>query len=522
MTRGNSLRTRKTIQIIFTITLALFYTGCSETPARQNDIFVVGLEGNPTNLDPRFSTDAYSSRIRPLLFDSLFEVAPDGTFTPRLAESWHTDDGLVYTFKLRKGVRFHDGTPLTSKDVKYTFDYIRNPANKCPSAASLQQVESVETPDDHTVVFTLSEVFVPILFKLVKGIVPAHLGDDENFSDNPVGSGPFRIVRFERGEKIGLAANEHYYLGVPKIRKILFEVVRSDTTRLLRLQKGELHLVQNAVPPYSVKFFERKKHLQVIRRPGINYSYLGFNMKDPAGITNKLKVRRAIAHSIDRKKIVDALLKGQAKEATGLLAPSNWAYNPDVTKYEYNPAKAKKLLDEAGFTDPDGDGPQVRFTLSYKTSTNKLRNRIAEVMAVQFVQIGIGLEKRSYEWGTFFDDVKKGNFQTYTLSWVGVTDPDIFHYIFHSNSQPPSGANRGRYENAGMDRLIDRSRIEVDREKRKEIFGEIQKILAEDCVYVSLWWADTIIVASKNLKGFVVYPGGEYSSLATADWEPAK
>lgn len=513
---------QKIKKLFLLVVVTMFFVGCGGPHAQQKDVFTVGLEGNPTNLDPRFSTDAYSSRIRPLLFDSLFEVAPEGTFTPGLAESWHSDDGLVYTFKLRKGVRFHDDTPLTSRDVKYTFDYIRNPDNKCPSASSLEKLESVETPDEHTVVFKLSEVFVPILFKLVKGIVPAHLGDEEDFSDNPVGSGPFRLVGFQRGEKIRLAANENYFMGAPNIKNVLFEVVRSDTTRLLRLEKGELHLVQNAIPPYSVKFFKRKKHLQVIRAPGINYSYLGFNLKDQKGITDKLLVRRAIAHSIDRTKIVDALLKGQAKEATGLLAPSNWAYNQDVMQYEYNLEKAKKLLDEAGFSDPDDEGPKTRFTLSYKTSTNKLRNRIAEVMAVQFRKVGIGLEKRSYEWGTFFDDIKKGNFQTYTLSWVGITDPDIFHYIFHSKSQPPSGANRGRYENADMDRLIDQSRIEVDREKRREIFCQIQEIFARDCVYVSLWWADNIIVAAKNLKGFAVYPGGEYSSLATATWEPER
>lgn len=502
----------------FLVFAALFCAGCGGE-VQDPDAFVVGLEGSPTNLDPRYATDAYSHRIRPLLFDSLIDVEPDGTFTGRLATSWRTEDGLTYVFTLREGVRFHDGTRLTSRDVKYTFDFLRDSANKCPAASSLAPIVSVEAPDDLTVVFRLREVFVPILFKLVKGIVPAHLGDREDFASVLIGSGPYRMVSLARGERLALEANSDYHAGAPLIRKLRFEVTRNDTTRMLRLQNGDLQLVQNAVPPYAVKFLDEDPGLQVMRAPGINYAYLGFNLKDPRGITDKVKVRRALACAVDRDRIVRALLKGQARTATGLLAPSNWAYCPDVRLYPFDVARAKRLLDEAGFPDGDGDGPGTRFTLSYKTSTNKLRNRIAEVMAVQLAQVGVGLEKRSYEWGTFFEDIKKGNFQTYTLSWVGVTDPDIFHYIFHTENQPPRGANRGRYENPVMDRLLEQSRREIDPVARKELFGRIQQILAEDCVYVSLWWADNVVVADRGLSGFRIYPGGEYISLATATWD---
>ena len=485
----------------------------------DSEAFVVGLEGSPTDLDPRFATDAYSTRIRPLLFDSLIEIAPNGDFEPSLATSWESENGQVYTFHLREGVHFHDGRPLTSKDVKYTFDYLKNPKNKCPAASSLEAISHVTAPDDATVVFHLKEVFVPILYKLVKGIVPAHLGNQEDFGRILIGSGPYRLERLDRGELIEVSANEDYYAGAPSIKKIRFEVVRNDTTRMLRLQNGDLHLVQNAIPPYAVKFFEQMKGIQVIRAPGINYSYIGFNLKDPRGITDKLEVRRAIAHAVDRKRIVKALLKGQATLADGLMAKTSFAHVEDLYTYEYDPEKAKQLLDDAGFPDPDGDGPKVRFTLSFKTSTNKLRNRIADVIAAQLEQVGIALEKRSFEWGTFFEDIKKGNFQTYTLSWVGVTDPDIFQYIYHSDSWPPAGANRGRYENRDVDRLIDRSRVETDPVVRKALLAEIQRIVAMDCVNVSLWWSDDIVVATQNLKGFKPLPGGEYTSLSQAAWQ---
>jgi peptide/nickel transport system substrate-binding protein len=299
-------------------------------------------------------------------------------------------------------------------------------------------------------------------------------------------------------------------------------VVRNDTTRLFRLQKGELNLVQNAIPPYAVKFIERNKNLRVLRAPGINYSYMGFNLHDPNKITSNLKVRQAIAHSINRKQIIEKLLKGQARLATGLLSPEHWGYNPDGPTYDLDLPKARALLDEAGFRDPDGDGPQMRFEISYKTSTNKLRNRIAEVVAAQLIEVGIGMEKRSYEWGTFYADVKKGNFQTYTLSWVGITDPDIFHYIFHSKSVPPQGANRGRFIRPKVDKLIDKTRYETNHEKRKKLFIEIQKEISEQCVYVSLWWADNIVVTDIALTGYSIRPGGEYTALATANWEPSQ
>jgi len=191
-----------------------------------------------------------------------------------------------------------------------------------------------------------------------------------------------------------------------------------------------------------------------------------------------------------------------------------------VPTYAYDPARAKALLDEAGFPDPDGDGPLPRFTLSYKTSTNKLRMRIAEVMAEQLAQVGVALERRSLEWGTFFQDVKSGNFQTFTLTWVGVTDPDHYFYVFHSSMQPPHGANRGRYVNAQVDQWLEESRLALDPARRRELFVAVQRKLAEDCVYVSLWWADNVVVHTARLRGFEIMPGGDYSSLAKATLSP--
>jgi len=480
---------------------------------------VVALEGNPTNMDPRFATDAYSTRILSCLFSCLVRLDKSGGLVCDLAESWETLDDRTYVFRLRPGVRFHDQSPLTSTDVKYTFDFLRDPENGSPAAGSLAFLETVEAPDPLTVVFRLREPFAPFLLKLARGVVPAHLAEDrEAFLAHPVGSGPFAFEQFRPGEFVRLARWDGYFgdRGEPapadRVRGALFRVIANQTTRMLAAERGDVDLVQNAIPPYALKFFGRMPQIRVQQEPGVNYQYIGFNLEDP--IVGNLQVRRAIAHALDRERIIRFIWKGQARPATGLIAPSIWAYEPEVTTYAYDPDRARELLDRAGFPDPDGDGPRMRFVLSYKTSTDKLRNEIAEVFVEQLRQVGIGVEKRSYEWGTFFSDIKSGNFQMYSLSWVGITDPDILYYIFHSDSMPPRGANRGRYSNPEVDRLLELSRVTLDQHERAGIFSRIQKILAEDCVYVSLWYTDNVVVQKKSLSPFVIYPGGEYLSLA--------
>lgn len=488
--------------------------GCVREEKRPCDnCVIVAIEGSPTNLDPRYATDAYSTRIDPLVFSSLVTLDKNSNPICELCESYQALDPKTYVFKLKKGIKFSDSRPLTSRDVKYTFEFLKNPDNGCPSQGSYKVLESVETPDDYTATFRLSEPFAPFIYKLMAGIVPYGTKKDEL----PIGSGPYKLVEFRQGERVVLEKNPNYWGEMGRLDKIIFEIIQDDTTRTLALIKGKLDLVQNAVPPHAVKFLERDGRFKVIIERGINYSYMGFNMEDK--ILSHREVRWAIAHAIDRQKIIDYLLLGQARPASSIIAPAIWAYEPDVKKFEYNPKLSKQLLDMAGFYDPDGDGPKPRFALSYKTSTNKLRVAIATAIQDQLKDIGIKLEIRSLEWGTFFDDIKKGNFQTFTLTWVGIQDPDIFYYAFHSDSIPPNGANRGRYRNSLVDGLIEESRATLDFAARKRMFSDIQKILAYDCVYVSLWYNDNVIVMKNGLKGFEIYPGGEYTSLARARWE---
>lgn len=470
----------------------------------------VGLDGSITTLDPRLAVDARAVRIDPLIYSSLLQLDEKGRLVPDLARSWSQPDARTYLFHLHRGVYFHDGREVTAEDVQATFSFIMDPRNGSPKRGSYEPVRRIEIIDQYTVRFVLRDVYVSFPYALTVGIVPH--GSPAGLKAPPVGSGPFLLLQWRPGEELVLVANPCYFGGDARLDWIQFRVLANTTTRLLEMKKGEVDLLQNCVPSYAVKFMERIPEVKVIHEPGITYQYLGYNLTDP--ILRRKEVRQAISHAIDREAIINHTLKGLAVKAEGVvLAPLHWAYEGNIHTYDYDPQRSKELLDAAGLPDPDGDGPRMRFFLSYKTSTDMETMEIAQIIKGYLKGVGIGLEVRSFEWGTFFEDIMKGNFQVYSLRWIGVVDPDIFYYLFHSSSFPPNGANRGRYHNPELDKLLEVSRRTVDQIQRKRLYSRIQQILAEDAVYTSLWYRDNLVVMRKEFRGFQIYAGGEYKSL---------
>jgi peptide/nickel transport system substrate-binding protein len=498
----------------------LTVSGCEkDRPAgADGPVLVVGLEGNPTALDPRVAQDAYSTRIFPLVFEGLVILDKNSDPIPRLAQSWEQPEPLTFQFRIRRGHRTPDGREITSRDVVYTFESLNDPAFRSPRRILLENIEEIRAVDDYTVIFRLKEPYAPFLTDMALGIVPRSARDlgPEEFRKKPYGSGPYQVESFEPGGQVDLCVNPEYNGPKPGIERIVFRVLPDDVTRVFALERGEVHLLQNSAPPDDIPMLEKNPRLRIVQRPGTSYSYIGFNLEDP--VLSDLRVRRAVAHAIDREKIAGSLLRGTVTLATGLLPPSHWAYNPEVTVYDYDPALAASLLDQAGYPDPDGDGPLTRFKLVYKTSQNKTRRWVAEAVADQLSKVGVGVEVRSHEWGTFFADVRAGKFQIYSLSWVGAAEPDIYYWALHSQSMPPAGANRNRYSNPEFDRLAERGRRAADREERKMIYSRIQEIAAHDLPYVSLWYTNNVAAMDKRLHGFEFFPGGDYRSLARAGW----
>lgn len=465
----------------------------------------MALDEGPQNLDPRIGIDASSERIIQLVFSSLVRRTRDFTVEPDLALSWDIPNPTTYIFHLRDDAFFHDGRKVTARDVVFTFRSLLDGAVKSTKRGTYRPVESVEAQDDHTVLFKLKEPFAPFLWNLTRGgigIVPE--GSEPNVALNPVGSGEFKFVRYVPDGEVVLERNDAYYGEKPRVKTVVFKIVPEAVVRALELQKGSVDIALNVLPPDTINVLKSNQSLAVMEAPGTTYQYIAFNLKDPT--FTDLRVRKAIAHAIDRETIIKYLWRDQARAATGVIPIGNWCYASDVATYPYNPERARELLREAGKTD---------LSFTFRSSTDEATRLLATVFQQQLKEIGIQMNIQSNEPATFSADIEKGNFQAYSRRWIGGNnDPDIFNLIFHSTMTPPDGANRGFYKNLVVDHLIEIGRRETDTEKRKDAYQKVQRIVAQDLPYVSLFYLDNVAVFNKRVKGMVLYPAGEYEFLS--------
>ena len=508
---------KKRYLILLATVVAVLMTGCGGGEKKSGaggaddaNRLVVASTSAPTNLEPRVGNDNVSGRIFDLCCRGLIRVTPEMDYAPDIATNWETPDDKTVIFHLNPAAKFHDGKPLTAQDVKWTYESVINQSVQNTKASGYSAVERIEAPDAQTVIFHLKEPNGGLFDNLNLGIVPTG-ADANSMKSKPISTGPYRVVEYRTDEAVELEANEHWLHGVPKIKHLTVRIIPDETTRVLELRRGSIDFEVNAIPFESVKEFEKSPKHQVVKKPGSVWQYVAFNLKNP--ILSKVEVRRAIAHAIDRQKIANDLLGGHGIPTDTMFAQGHWVRAENLPTYPYDPNRAKQLLDQAGYKDPDGDGPKARFSLMFKTSTSNEANQRAVAIQQMLKQVGIDMKIQSTETGTFMEDIGKGNFDMYSLSRNGIQDPDFYYIIFHSKNIPPEGQNRGYYSNPKVDSLIMQGRSTFDRAKRKQIYGEIQRIVQEDLPYVSLYHQINVAVMEKDLQGYVMYPAGFWLGL---------
>ena len=500
---------RRTLLLVALMALA----GC-HSPSRDPQTVVFLIESSPANLDPRVGTDAQSERIDALLFDGLVDHDATFQFTPALAVSWEQTNPLTLIFHLRDGVQFHDGRPLTANDVVWTMDSILKGVVISPKTAAYASVASVEALDPHIVAFHLKHPDNFLLRNLSTGaigIVPA--GSGREFWRNPVGTGPFRFVSQQIDQDVVVERNPSSWSVVPKLQRVRFAIVPDAITASLELEKGSGDVAVNSLPTDTLATLATRPDLQIEETSGTEIQYLAFNLRDP--LLADVRVRQAIACAIDRDLIIKSLIRGHAQLSVSLLPQSHWAWSGDVSRYNYDPARAEQLLDASGHP---RDSNRIRFHITMKTSTDEGTRLLAAVLQQQLAQVGIALDLRSYEFATFYSDVTRGAFQMYSLRWIGGNEqPDIFSYAFLTANFSPKGANRSHYSNAELDSVLADATENPDLSRRRADYVEAQQILARDLPAFNLWYLNTIVVHNRRLTHVVPAPSGSYAFLETAE-----
>jgi peptide/nickel transport system substrate-binding protein len=455
---------------------------------------VFAISQAPLNLDPRYATDAASERLNRLLYQSLVDFDVHTKPQPNLA-TWQQLSPLSYRFTLLETRRpFYypssaGGKAKTRKlnayDVKATYDSI-TAFSDSPHSAEFSNLQNIVVSDERTILFHLNAPDRHFPAKLVLGILPAELVKiKHDFAHIPVGSGPlvlldsqkkWRLQRLDDGQLISLIE------------------VKDPTVRMLKLVHAEVDLIQGDLPPESVRYLQGKPGLTVKTGVGVNFSYLGLNTQDPQ--LKKLKVRQALAHAIDRQAIIDKAMLKHSRLGGAILPPEHYAQRQTLPAYAYDPALAKRLLQEAGVSLP--------LKLVYKTSTDAQRLRLATIMQAQMRAAGIDLEIRSLDWATFFAEIKQGNFQLYGLTWVGVKTPEIYAQAFASDSVPPKGFNRGRYQDAELDKLLTTNDWQA-----------VTQRVHQQLPYIPLWYEGQFAAMQKGIQNYSPKADGNWDDLAT-------
>ena len=476
--------------------------------ADLNGRIIFALGGEPSLFNPILSSDSASSAVEGVIFSGMIRFNEKLEPEPDLATSWSVSpNGLVWTFHLRKGVKWHDGKPFTAEDVKFTFDSILNPkVNSVRRGDYIIDGKPIKfvVLDKYTLRAILPKPYAPFLVSAAMSVIPKHLlaGKDINtaaFNRNPVGTGPFKLKEWLSGDHVTVVRNDNYYLKKPYLAEIVFKTIPDENSRLVALKTGQID--DSDIPPKDYKSIRSVPGLNIFEYETLVYTYFGFNLKNP--IFADKRVRQALAWATNKDQLISLVLKGLGKPAYCPTSLVSWSYSDNVSKYPYDLKRAKALLKEAGY-----GGKTLEFTVLVNQG-NKEREKAAIILQQQWKKIGVKMNIRVMEWSAMLKivDAPKDpkDFDAVIMGWSLGIDPDA-RSIWHS-SEYPKGLNFIAYKNPEVDRLIDLGRTTMDRAKRKAIYAKMNKLISEDQPYIFLWYPKSVVAVRDRVGGLMKNPG---------------
>jgi len=502
----------------FLLLPVLLLPSCGQKVERDPNSFVVSSIGDARRLNPIIANDSASGTINDQVFSGLVKYDKDIKLIGDLAERWDVSrDGRTIIFHLRKGVQWHDGAPFTAEDCLFTYQRLMDPKVATPYGSSYMDVAKAEAVDKHTFRVIYKEPFSPALESWSMGMIPKHLleGKDINtdsFNRKPVGTGPYKLKEWTAGQKLVLEANERYFEGKPNIDHYLYRIIPDSSTMFQELLSGGVDMMGLNPLQYLRKSETRRirENYRKFRYPANAFTYMGYNLKSP--LFADKKVRQALAYAIDRQSIIDGVLMGIGQPCTGPFSYVSWAYNPKVQPYPYEPDRAKRMLEEAGWKDVNGDGilkkdgRPFHFTI-LTNQGNGERIRVSEIIQQNFKKVGIDAKIRVMEWQAFLEQIDKRSFDAIILGWSMSRDPDLYD-IWHSSKTGKGEYNFIGYNNPEVDRLLVQGRRVFGVEKRKKIYYRIHEILADEQPYAFLYVPDATPIVHKRFKGIEPAPLG--------------
>jgi peptide/nickel transport system substrate-binding protein len=483
-------------------------TGKAQEDKAVEQTLLIANDQEPAGLDPHKVPAHSSIRIYEKVYDSLLRLDENMDLQPELALEWNQPDDVTYVFKLREGVRFHNGREMTAEDVKYSFERIMDPETASIAKSYFSKVESIEVVDPYTVKFTLSESYAPFLNYIAStyaAIVPQEVvKENGDLMQVAVGTGPFIFVEWLPDNHVKLVKNENYFIeGQPKLDGVTFLTMKDESSRLAAIRTGEVHLT--TLSPQSIPLVEKNDELKIVGYQSLNYSYLGFNVtKEPF---NNQKVRQAFSLAVDRQEIADIVWKGDAV-ISGPVPPSLGKWAIDVEKeemYQRNIEKAKQLLAEAGY--PNGFETVISTASTYPDMVET-----AQLLQQQLEAIGVKASIEQLEWGQFVDTWKTGNHQMLTGRNGAGTDPDRALGFFFATE---GSANVWGFSDEQYDQLIEQGRTSTDESERLAIYHDAQKKLIDLSPNLFLVSFENFFVVRNNIKGFNPTPNEPENLLET-------